>query len=490
MSGIPSRHLTRRELLAGLGLAATAALAAACSSSGTGTGGTPGASASPAGANAPTSAGASSSSGGLAATPTPLPNTPPTPTPQPTPVTISTGNGSKPVLIWHNYTQQDYDNFAIVVNDFVKAHPDYKVEADYVPTSSGSQENEKLITAIAGGKPPDIAEFDRFIVGSFAFRGALNDLTDMAKSAGISSDQYLPFAWAEASLRGKLYALPIDTDARALYYRKDFFDQASIKTPPQTPDDLTKIADQLTVKNGDQFKRFGFIPTMDQGMLYTWGWVWGGSFYDEKTQKVTPNDPKIVDALTWMVGFAKKYGEENMTSFASAFGTGAQSPFIAGLVAMDPNGNWQISQINQYAPNLSYDIVQFPHPQGTQPTTWAGGWSWTIPKGSKNVDNGFAVASFITNEEEMAKWCKATQHDPTRVNALKDPAFSSGKQKVFADLLPNAHYRPVIPEGNMLWNDLLTATSNAMYGKVAPKDALDQVATQVNDQLQKDGWFK
>jgi multiple sugar transport system substrate-binding protein len=465
-----SIRLSRRQLCTGIGIAGVTALVAACSSA--------------APAATPTA-----QPQALAPTPTPLPGSP-TPTPLPTPVVIAKGSGSKSVLLWHNYTQNDYNAFAEVINDFIAKNPDYKVEADYVPTSSGSQENEKLLTAIAGGKPPDVAEFDRFIVGSFAFRGALNDLTDMAKSAGISSEQYLNFAWQEASLRGKLYALPIDTDARALYYRQDFFDSAGITTLPKTPDDLAAVADKLTEKSGNQYKRFGLIPTMDQGWLYTWGWVWGGSFYDDKTQKVTPNDPKIVDALTWLVGFAKKYGEENMVSFASAFGQGAQSPFIAGLVAMDPNGNWQISQIQQYAPDLKYGIMEFPHPPDAQPTTWSGGWSWTIPKGSKNIENGFALASFITNEEEMLKWCKATNHDPTRVNALKDPAFSSGKQEIFAKLLPNSHYRPVIPEGNLLWNELATATSNAMYGKVSPKDALDQVAKTVNDQLEKDGWFK
>ncbi|MBX6773260.1 MAG: ABC transporter substrate-binding protein, partial [Chloroflexi bacterium] len=415
---------------------------------------------------------------------------PPTPTPLPTPVAIAKGSGAKAVVLWHNYTQQDYTAFAQVIDDFIARNPDFKVTAEYVPVSSGSQENEKLLTAIAGGRPPDVAQFDRFIVGSFAFRGALTDLTDLAKAAGIAREQYLTFAWDEASLFGKLYAMPIDTDARALYYRKDFFDEAGITTLPQTPDDLANVADKLTVKSGNQYKRFGLIPTMDQGWLYTWGWVWGGEFYDPKTGRVTPDDPKIVDALTWLVGFAKKYGEENMVSFASAFGQGAQSPFIAGLVAMDPNGNWQIAQIKQYAPDLKYGIIPFPHPPEVKPTTWSGGWSWTIPKGAKDVENGFQLVAFITNTEEMTKWCKATSHDPTRVEALKDPAFSSGEQKVFADLLPNSHYRPVIPEGNLLWNELATATSNAMYGKVSPKDALTQVAKTVNDQLEKDGWFK
>src|SRR5579875_3218427 len=147
-------RISRRQLCAGLGLTGLGAVLAACSTA------------------APQAA--ATQPAALAATPTPLPGAA-TPTPLPTPVAIAKGSGSKSVLLWHNYTQGDYDNFAIVINDFIAKNPDYKVEADYVPTSSGSQENEKLLTAIAGGKPPDVAEFDRFIVGSFAFRGALND---------------------------------------------------------------------------------------------------------------------------------------------------------------------------------------------------------------------------------------------------------------------------------------------------------------------------
>jgi multiple sugar transport system substrate-binding protein len=392
------------------------------------------------------------------------------------------------VLIWHNYSQGDYTAFAKVIDDFVAANPDYKVDAEYQPTASGSQENQKLITAIAGGKPPDVAEFDRFIVGSFAFRNALNDLSSLAAKAGITANDYLPFAWSEASLNGKLYALPIDTDARALYYRKDQFQTAGITTLPATPEDLAAVADKLTVKSSTGYSRLGLIPNMDQGQLYTWGWVYGGSFYDEKTKKVTTSDPKIVDALTWLVSFAKKYGEEQIVGFQSAFGQGAQSPFLAGLVSMDPNGNWDIATIKQYTPDLQYGIIPFPHPAGVQPTTWSGGWSWTVPNGSKHVEDGFAVASFITNTKEITQWASQTGHFPTRSDALKDPVFSQGDQKIFVDLLPNSHNRPVIPEGNMLWDSLATATSNALYGKVSPADALAQVDQQVNDQLAKDGW--
>ncbi|MCL4544418.1 MAG: ABC transporter substrate-binding protein [Chloroflexi bacterium] len=427
------------------------------------------------------------SAAALAATPTPLPGKP-TPTPLPTPVTIAKGAGTKPILLWHDYTQQYYSAFVVLLDDFAARYPEYKVTAEYVPISSGSQENEKLITAIAGGDPPDVAQFDRFIVVSFAFRGALNDLSSMAAKAKITQDQYLPFAWAEATLDGKLYALPIDTADMAFYYNKTLLDQAKIK-PPTTPEELDAAAAKLSVKSSTGYKRLGFIPTQDQGWLYSWGWAWGGHFYDKQTKHVTANDPKIVDALTWMTGYAKKYGEEEMVSFQSAFGQGAQSPFIAGLVAMDAIGSYEISEIERYAPHLDYGVEPFPHPTNVPPTAWAGGLFLDPSKGAKHVTDGFTLASFLTSDAELAKFCKAETKFPTKVKPLQDPFFHQGKYKVFAQLLPVAHNRPPIPEGNMLWNDLATATSNAMYGRVTPKAALDQVTERVNAQLQKDGWF-
>ena len=40
------------------------------------------------------------------------------------------------------------------------------------------------------------------------------------------ADQYLAFAWAETQYQGKTYALPFDTDARALWYNKDLITAA------------------------------------------------------------------------------------------------------------------------------------------------------------------------------------------------------------------------------------------------------------------------
>ena len=47
----------------------------------------------------------------------------------------------------------------------------------------------------------------------------IQDLSGYVGSEDLS-EAYIPFAWAEANFQGKPYALPFDTDARALFYNK------------------------------------------------------------------------------------------------------------------------------------------------------------------------------------------------------------------------------------------------------------------------------
>ena len=67
------------------------------------------------------------------------------------------------------------------------------------------------------------------------------------------ADQYLDFAWTETQFQGKTYALPFDTDARALFYNKDLIEaagqdpaQLDIANGPATIAEVLAIADAIT----------------------------------------------------------------------------------------------------------------------------------------------------------------------------------------------------------------------------------------------------
>ncbi|SDL32715.1 carbohydrate ABC transporter substrate-binding protein, CUT1 family [Paenibacillus sp. OK060] len=395
------------------------------------------------------------------------------------------GEGNTTVTMWHGLTSIDLDNLNKVVKAFEEKNPTIKMKLVYTESSEGS--DQKLLTAVAGGNPPDVALFDRFKVGTWAAQDSLTDLSSMAAESGILKEMYYPFAWEESSYQGKLYAMPMDTDSRLLFYNKDHFKEVGLdpNKPPQTIAELEAAAEKLTIKEGKRFKRIGFIPWYSQGWLYTWGWAFGGEFQDAATGKITANDPKVVEALQWMTDFGKKYNVEDIAGFTSAAGTEEMDPFISGQVSMKISGNFTVKGIEKFKPDLNYGVAPIPTPTGTNFTTWSGGGSAIIPKGAKNVAAAWKFLEFLGKEEGQTLLNADSQISV--IDSVNDKYGYKDDpiMKEFINILPNSHNRPVIPEGQLLWNELASATEKATRGNGTPKENLDRVTETINKALEK-----
>lgn len=470
LSHAPDGRLMRRSAIAVLGLGMMGMLLSACGA-----------------AAGPSSAPAANKPAGAAPAVTPGAE----PTPQ-----VYRSKGSKgTVSYWHNHTGIGLDARQKMWDKFT-SETGIGVEATYVPTTAGTQMSEKLLTAIAGGTPPDSAYFDRFIVGSWAFQGSLTDVTANAAKDGITAADYFDFAWQEANLRGKLFCLPNGTDTRGLWWNKDHFKEVGLdpETPPKTIQELDQFAEKLTKKDGGKLRRLGFSPYVGQSHFYGWGWEFGGSFYDDKTGKFDATDDHNVHAGEWYVSYAKKYDIAQIDSFAQSFGVNAQDPFFSGLVSMQVNGNWIVPSLKKYVPNGNFGAAPMPTAPGDydKVQTWSGGWSMVIPKGAKQVDNGWQFIKHQNSAENQVAYAKAGDSFfmPTAKKAASDPFYDTlgPLWKVFVDLLPVAHWRPVIPEGQLAWTELGDAGDLMRHQKKQVKDALADVTKKVNDALAKDKW--
>ena len=392
------------------------------------------------------------------------------------------------VTYWYphgNVTDQNALKKAI--EQFNNENADIMITGEFVGGSgSGQGITDKLTVAINGGNPPDIVLFDRFMVGQWADAGLFEDLTQIAESNGISKDMFYDFAWQEANYQGKFYAFPFDTDNRVLFYNKKMFRDAGLdpEKPPLTIEELDKYAEKLTVKEGNRYSVIGFIPWLSQGWLYTWGWSFGGQFYDKASGKITANDPAIVKALEWETTYAEKYNIEAVTNFSNASG-GDVNPFAAGMVAMMVSGPWEISGFKDTAPDLEYGVSYVPTPTGTDFKSWAGGWSHIIPKGAKNIEAAAEFGKFMTIGDGARIYGEDTTHFMTfkELNenfswVKNDPRF-----EIFVELFPSSYCRPPIPKGQLLWDELATATDNALHGKGTSKELLDAVTDKVNKEL-------
>ena len=373
------------------------------------------------------------------------------------------------------------------IEQFNAANPDIVVVGEFIGGSgTGVGLTDKLTVAINGGTPPDVVLFDRFQVGQWAGEGLFTDLTDYMEASGITADLFFPFAWEEASLNGRQYALPFDTDNRMLFYNKTHFAAAGLDpdSPPLTIAELEEYAEKLTIADGPRVMQYGFVPWYSQGWLYTWGWAFGGLFQDDDG-KITASDPKIIEALQWEVDFAQKYGYENMESFTTAAGGDNLNPFSAGLLSMFVSGPWEIAGLKANAPDIDFEVSYIPTPTGDNFNSWAGGWSHIIPTGVTHVEEAMRFAAFMSVGEGAFNYGEDTAHFMCAVE-LND-TFSWVKEEPrfekFIEVFPASFCRPVISKGMLLWDELANAVNLALAGEGNPADLLEKVDAKVNAEL-------
>lgn len=392
------------------------------------------------------------------------------------------------VTFWYDQTGVGQEAIKKMIEAFEEKHDHIKVDGVYIAKSGGESISQKLLISIAGGNPPDVAYFDRFLVSSYAAEGALLDLTERAEQAGISPDDYYPHVWEEAHYEGKMYAVPLNTDARMMYYNKDVFAEAGLdpEQPPRTIAELDKVADQLFIKTGNRIERIGFIPWLDQGGVYAWGWSFGGDFYNKESKQITTNDPKIVEALEWMGTYADKYNIEHITSFTDSTGTMEQDPFLTGQIAMTVGTNAKLGNINMYKPDLNFGIFPMPTPSGDDHTTWSGGGSFVMPRGATNQDAAWELLQFLGSEEsqriyiELVQSFAANPKVNEEVYDQEDPIIGQ-----FVKILDNAHNRPTVPVGALMSDELKKAPDRVARNKGSAQEVLDEMTELLNNELQK-----
>jgi len=407
---------------------------------------------------------------------------------------------AKTMEAWSQMTDVAQESLKGIIDNYNKSNTiGAQLEFVYIAQTQGSQSDEKLLTAIAGGTPPALHNADRFTVPQFAHQGFFTDVSKQAEAAGVTSDLYFPFAWEEATYKDGLYALPFDTDTRALWYNKDIMTEVGLdpEKPPQTLDELKAAAEAMSVRNaGGQLTRFGFHPLWDQAWLYTWGFAFDGQFQDPETKRITFSHPNNIAAMEFVKQWVDEIGVKDLDAFlAACAGSACNGPnnwFFTEQLATTCSGDWTVSQIKEFKPETNYGVVAFPGPDGPAPfASWAGGWSWAVPKGYKDVDSAFDALAYICGPEGQAKYMKDTYHIPTLKAVAEDPYFREDPQHaLFMDLLPVSHTRPPVPNGSKLWDLQFKAFRDEIpHGLKTPEQALKDIDDTINKELEEMGFF-
>ena len=435
-------------------------------------------------------------------------------------------DGKQQIVVWN--LSMLGPNIELALHQFELENPQYRVVYSSSVAPDTTTDGQRLLTAIAGGVPPDMMMFDRFAIPEWAARGALTELTpflvrqQQSDPNRIDLTEDYPWTVEEGSYRkpgttGKpgLFGIPATVDCRLLFSNANQLRQVGMVNPrtgeprpPQTWEELRALAKRLTLVDQatGHFLRLGYAPNVGNSWLYMYAWQAGGELLSRDGTKVTFDTPPVRRALKFIVDlFDESGGVSKVNAFESSFQeAGPLDPFLTGEVSMKIDQTWALQQMINWKPDLDFLTSPAPIPAdrlaaGDKPITWSGGMSYIIPRGAQEAQGAFKLIQFLSSRriyrflqeadrESMA--AEGRLYLPTPAPNRKyfeeierewvsdDPKVPPRIKQAYAvikQMLPEARIRPPSPIGQVLWNQhvrAMDAAINHVYaGEVKDEDA-------------------
>ncbi|SKA85304.1 carbohydrate ABC transporter substrate-binding protein, CUT1 family [Clostridium sp. USBA 49] len=400
---------------------------------------------------------------------------------------VKGNNSSTPVTIklWHHWgSEQRKPTIDGMLSEFNKKYADknIKVEGTFVPFGDM---DKKITASIAAGNPPDVAVQPIEAVAVMASRNQLEDITSyMPKNI---ESKYYDNLWDTVTYKGKIYALPFNTDTRLLFYNKKMFKEAGINEFPKTWDEFFSIADKLDKKDGNKYTTLTFHPMIGNFGFDTIALSNGGRTVNDfmNPTKPTANLPQNVEALEWMLKWRERYGTDTWNSFMQQ-GSGANDPFISEKVAIYGNVCNYIATLKKYAPNMEYGVAPMPvGPSGTTTGSIGGGFVIVVPKGSKHVKEASEYVKFMTDDWATTKW--ALEQADVMINKNANENEKLKENPAWQTVIDNMKYTNVIrriPTAPNANGAMSTAIDNVLKASTQkPKEALDKAQLEIEKMI-------
>ena len=361
---------------------------------------------------------------------------------------------------------------------FEASHPGTTVQIEVVPWDNLQQ---KLTTDISAGANADLSIIGTRWLLDYVSQGIVAPLDSYATPdfRARFTDTFLK----PSEMNGKLYGLPIAASARAMYYNKDVFKKAGYDAPPKTWAEFKTAADKIKA-SGDGVFPFGLQGKEIETDVYFYYslWSYGGDIIVDKKSGL--DSAAAMDGAKLYKGMIDAgLTEPGVTSYSRE---DVQNLFKQGKVATVITAPFLSNQIKAEVPKLNYGVAPIPTADGVAPFTYGVTDSIVMFQNSKVKDEAFAFLDYLFTTEQRTKFDKVEGFLPVNAKEAQDPYFADNADlKVFASLLPNAHFAPVIPG----WEDIAQTSVNAIqtiYLGKAPIDAtLKEAATKVDATLAK-----
>ncbi|HEY7630480.1 MAG TPA: ABC transporter substrate-binding protein [Thermoleophilaceae bacterium] len=398
----------------------------------------------------------------------------------------STGpTGHVNIVIWHGYADAEAKAIKTLTAEFNATHKNVTVTEHYNGNSDYAL--QKVLTAIAGGKPPDIAYLYGSWMANIAKSPKTVDLNDFIKTdKSFDWNDFWPAEREAATVNGKVVGLPALVDNLALVYNKKLFDKAGLAYPTAnwTWTDFQNAALKLTDPAKKQFGWAYVADGSEDTVWRYWALLWqaGGAILNGDGTKSAFNSPAGVKAMSLIDGLARKqaiYLDNGNQNYLGLFNS--------GHIGMLYTGPWDLTQLTA---KLGVQIL--PADQNHQ--TISGPDNWVMfDNGDARKQGAWEFLKWFTSPEISLQWSLLTGDLPIRAGSTKLPGYQQFLKKypgigVWVDNLKNAtQVRPVTPVYPKISEAMGQAVVSVLLGKAQPQKALSDAAQQVDSILSVPG---
>ncbi|HMN14768.1 MAG TPA: sugar ABC transporter substrate-binding protein [Bellilinea sp.] len=317
-----------------------------------------------------------------------------------------------------------------VVDDFKAEYPDVEVEiVEYSP--SDVYVNFPLALT-AGEADPDVVLIESSHLSEIVALGGLLDLTEKVQPY---IDVINAYRWPDATLDGKIYAMPWDSGPVVLYYRRDVFEKAGLPTEPEEVNELVATWDGYldvcrTIKEETGLYCFAHNKANNYGRLYEMVlWEQGLGYYDAETGDVTVDSPENIATLE-LLG---QFWEEDLVSDNLEW----TDPWYAEFASLDApvatliEASWmEVFFKSWIAPGTEglWGVARMPAgPYGGARAANDGGSTFVINVKTDNPDAAWAFVEFtLGRPESQLKLFEISGFIPSLETTYEDPIFDEG----------------------------------------------------------------
>ncbi|MFL6542784.1 MAG: ABC transporter substrate-binding protein [Chthoniobacterales bacterium] len=361
------------------------------------------------------------------------------------------------------------------ISEFEAANP--AVHINYVegPSETNAREDLYITSLLGGGSVYDLIFADVVWVPKFAAAGWLEDLTDRLPAERWN--EFIPGALEGGKYKGRIYRVPQYIDVGMFFYRSDLLEAAN-EQPPQTFDDLVRIAQQL--QHPDQLWGYIWQGKQYEGLICDFVEVltgFGGFWINSDTNEVGLDRPEAERALEWMRDAIGSVGisPPGTTAYTEEEG---RRLFEAGRGIF--HRNWPnvmiTSQQEGSAIRGKVRIKPMPATPNGRSAATLGGWGMCIAKNSQHKEEAWKFAEYVTALSQVER-VQAHRGSPPALKAFYEQSDDPARKDLYA-VMQTAVVRPRIPQYAQASDILQRYVSAALTQRMTSAEALAAAAKE------------